>query len=91
LIAASDYLSPSILQSKSKYYNKIKRLLNILLAPRYGWRKEQIYDFQQLIKVLRFEVFTAVTMNNGVFWVVTPCGVTTQKTPFFNKGAVLLY
>jgi hypothetical protein len=23
---------------------------------------------------LRFEVFTAVTMKNGVFWVVTPCG-----------------
>jgi hypothetical protein len=36
---------------------------------------------------VRFEVFTAVTMKNGVFWVVTPCeephGVTTQKTPFF--------
>jgi hypothetical protein len=25
---------------------------------------------------VRFEVFTAVTMKNGVFWVVTPCGVT---------------
>jgi hypothetical protein len=25
-------------------------------------------------KVVRFEVFTAVTMKNGVFWVVTPCG-----------------
>jgi hypothetical protein len=23
---------------------------------------------------VRFEVFTAVTMKNGVFWVVTPCG-----------------
>jgi hypothetical protein len=22
---------------------------------------------------IRFEVFTAVTMKNGVFWVVTPC------------------
>jgi hypothetical protein len=27
-----------------------------------------------LIKYLRFEVFTAVTMKNGVFWGVTPCG-----------------
>jgi hypothetical protein len=25
-------------------------------------------------KVVRFEVFTAVTMKNGVFCVVTPCG-----------------
>jgi hypothetical protein len=24
--------------------------------------------------VVRIEVFTAVTMKNGVFWVVTPCG-----------------
>jgi hypothetical protein len=24
--------------------------------------------------VVRFEVFTAVTMKKGVFWVVTPCG-----------------
>jgi hypothetical protein len=23
---------------------------------------------------VRFEVFTAVTMKNGVVWVVTPCG-----------------
>jgi hypothetical protein len=26
------------------------------------------------IMVVRFEVFTVVTMKNGVFWVVTPCG-----------------
>jgi hypothetical protein len=32
----------------------------------------------------RFEVFTAVTMKNGVFWVEEPHGVTTQKTPFFT-------
>jgi hypothetical protein len=24
--------------------------------------------------VVRFEVFTAVTMKNGVFWDATPCG-----------------
>jgi hypothetical protein len=24
--------------------------------------------------LVRFEVFTAVTMKNGVFWDVTPCG-----------------
>jgi hypothetical protein len=41
------------------------------------------YDSQlpQLIQIpqinnsdVRFEVFTAVTMKNGVFWDVTPCG-----------------
>jgi hypothetical protein len=25
--------------------------------------------------VVRFEVFTAVTMKNSVFWDVTPCGL----------------
>jgi hypothetical protein len=33
---------------------------------------------------VRFDVFTAVTLKNGVFWVVQePHGVTTQKTPFY--------
>jgi hypothetical protein len=26
-------------------------------------------------KIVRFKGFTAVTMKNGVFWDVTPCGV----------------
>jgi hypothetical protein len=26
------------------------------------------------VKFVRFEVFTAVNMKNGVFWDVTPCG-----------------
>jgi hypothetical protein len=26
------------------------------------------------VELVRFEVFTAVTMKNGVFWDVTPCG-----------------
>jgi hypothetical protein len=35
--------------------------------------------------LVRFEAFTAVTMKNGVFWDVTPHGVTSQKTPFFKN------
>jgi hypothetical protein len=31
------------------------------------------YRINKMVHV-RFEVFTAVTMKNGVFWVVTPCG-----------------
>jgi hypothetical protein len=27
-----------------------------------------------VLSFVRFEVFTAVTMMNGVFWDVTPCG-----------------
>jgi hypothetical protein len=31
-----------------------------------NWEKRNVY--------IRFEVFTAVTMKNGVFWDVMPCG-----------------
>jgi hypothetical protein len=31
---------------------------------------------------VRFEVFTAVTLKNGVFWDVTPCG--SYKNPRFG-------
>jgi hypothetical protein len=33
---------------------------------------------QQLPQNVRFEVFTAVTMKNGVLWDVTPCGTLRQ-------------
>jgi hypothetical protein len=37
----------------------------------------------------RFEVFTAVTMKNGVFWDVTPCGSCTKRC--FGGTQRLLY
>jgi hypothetical protein len=40
--------------------------------------------------LIRFEVFTAVTMKNGVFWdVQEPHGVTSQKMPFFKRRLCL--
>jgi hypothetical protein len=38
---------------------------------------------------VRFEVFTVVTMKNGVFWVVTPCG--SCKNQHFGGTWRLLY
>jgi hypothetical protein len=40
-----------------------------LAQDRYRWRA-----LVNSVMNVRFEVFTAVTMKNGVFWVVTPCG-----------------
>jgi hypothetical protein len=37
-----------------------------------GTRGSSIWN-KQLMYCVRFEVSTAVTMKNGVFWVVTPC------------------
>jgi hypothetical protein len=36
-----------------------------------------------MLKYVRFEVFTAVTMKNGAFWDVTPQGETTNMAPLF--------
>jgi hypothetical protein len=35
---------------------------------------ERNYGFAKGVEVVRFEVFTAVTMTNSVLWDVTPCG-----------------
>jgi hypothetical protein len=39
-------------------------------------------------RYVRFEVFTAVTMKNGVFWVVTPCG-SCKNQPFGGTWRLL--
>jgi hypothetical protein len=36
------------------------------------WRS--VYVVETVYSHVRFKVFTAVTMKNGVFWDVTPCG-----------------
>jgi hypothetical protein len=35
---------------------------------------QEVFEENYLYHYVRFEVFTAVTMKNGVFWDVTPCG-----------------
>jgi hypothetical protein len=35
---------------------------------------------------IRFEVFTAVTMKNGVFWEVTPCGSCKNQPCHTDEG-----
>jgi hypothetical protein len=39
---------------------------------------------------VRFEVFTAVTMKNGVFWDVTPCGSCKNHLVFLRSVRRLL-
>jgi hypothetical protein len=59
------------------------------------WRKSE-NKIRQYFSCVKFEVFTAVTMKNGVFWDDTPCGsciqephgVTSQKTQFFSTSAI---
>jgi recombination DNA repair RAD52 pathway protein len=53
---------------------KVQRSVLILWAKnvsRIHWKF--LHEVDKLYCV-RFEVFTAVTMKNGVFWDVTPCG-----------------
>jgi hypothetical protein len=53
------------LNSGNACYHSVQNLLSSRLLSKNV--KVRIYN-------VRFEVFTAVTMKNGVFWVVTPCG-----------------
>jgi hypothetical protein len=46
----------------------------ILAAVKILVSMETVLRFYMLFLLVRFEVFTAVTMKNGVFWDVTPCG-----------------
>jgi hypothetical protein len=42
--------------------------------PENGTLHNAYFKWGSAVKVVRFEVFTAVTMKNGVFRNVTPCG-----------------
>jgi hypothetical protein len=39
-----------------------------------NWQKTGLQALSSNSRYTRFEVFTAMTMKNGVFWEVTPCG-----------------
>jgi hypothetical protein len=41
---------------------------------RIGTNEGALVNAATNLRVVRFEVFTAVTMKNDVFWNVTPCG-----------------
>jgi hypothetical protein len=50
---------------KSRYFGGTYRLHH---------QGDKIRRARNNVSSVRFEVFTAVTMKNGVFWDVTPCG-----------------
>jgi hypothetical protein len=50
-----------------------------IVMEKYETGNAHLYSLVSLLKgrtevYVRFEVFTAVTMKNGVFWDVVPCG-----------------
>jgi hypothetical protein len=50
-------------------------------------RRENLKSYKR--KHIRFEVFTAVTMKNGVFWDVTPCDSCRNRS-FEERSASLI-
>jgi hypothetical protein len=56
---------------KCEYNEKIHQLFLNFKEEEVSVKKETFYNIS--INV-RFEVFTAVTMKNGVFWDITLCG-----------------
>jgi hypothetical protein len=84
----SQYLITGLFSSDRK-----KSIVPLLARRKFRFNNNNNNVFQLRSVDVRFEVFTAVTMKNGVFWVVPPKrrflqephGVTTQKTPFFKE------
>jgi hypothetical protein len=64
--------------SDPEYYNKEVKRIKVQVRKAYNRRIRTSVPrrVETAIRALsvRFEVFTAVTMKNGVFWVVTPRG-----------------
>jgi hypothetical protein len=48
------------------------------------------FRFSNVFGLVRFEVFTAVTMKNGVFWVVTPSGSALRSVPRLRVSACVV-
>jgi hypothetical protein len=48
--------------------------MKLIIAKMHGLSYTMKIHFLVIIISVRFEVFTAATMRNGVFWDVTPCG-----------------
>jgi hypothetical protein len=46
--------------------------LNSLIHQWVKFHSILLHQLQRIVTVVRFEVFTAATMKNGVFWDVTP-------------------
>jgi hypothetical protein len=59
--------------------------INLLLL----WRPNLTFH-KQTKKYVRFYVFTALSMKNGVFWDVTPCGSFKNRRVFLHSVRRLL-
>jgi hypothetical protein len=62
-------------------FNDMIELVSGMPAPRecegrswFQGSSSPVTLFSDPLRCVRFEVFTAVTMKNGVFWDITPCG-----------------
>jgi hypothetical protein len=59
-----------------KYGQKYKWLSRVSVRKQFAGKELSRFDNKcgNIFHVVRFEVFTTVTMKNGVFWDVTPFG-----------------
>jgi hypothetical protein len=60
---------PGLRVLKGSWFDELGRILK-----ETSWHNRTSRGRQKYVCRLIFEVFTAVTMKNGIFWDVTPCG-----------------
>jgi hypothetical protein len=75
---ASGTASPRYIQQRFNPKSDASgELTEVVMTWQHGWCAHFCSDMSEASRViicLRFEVFTAVTIKNGVFWDITPCG-----------------
>jgi alpha-glucosidase (family GH31 glycosyl hydrolase) len=70
LLYQFDFQMPEVVKNVEQEFKQTGRRLLLSLPPQVRNGAE----FNNTLPYVRSEVFTAVTMNNGVFWDITPCG-----------------
>jgi hypothetical protein len=74
---------PQFVEEIKHSASKVHMQCSFVRVLRVGWRKGNelrselnpwLFGRRSKVSIVRFEVITAVTMKNDVFWDVTPCG-----------------
>jgi hypothetical protein len=81
VICTAHYISNAVSGLRPSFESQIPKRCILQNVGRWAKSNSSIFPSGKHRSVVRFEIFTAVTMKNGVFWDVTACS-SYQNRPF---------